>query len=177
MALLHTPQAELGAKAVDFSLPAVDGKTYALSEVAGTNGLLIMFICNHCPYVQRQTKQIAAAAKQLIRNGIGVVAISANDAQNYPEDSFENMKVFAHREGFTFPYLYDESQEIAKAYGAVCTPDYFGFNAALALQFRGRLVNDAGEDELVSAMLEIAQSGETTLPQHPSMGCSIKWKF
>jgi peroxiredoxin len=176
MVALETPSVELGWQAKDFSLPAVDGKHYTLSDVMGERGLWLMFICNHCPYVQRQTALISQTANKLQAAGIGVAAISSNDAQHYPEDSFENMKLFAAQEGFAFPYLYDESQEVARSYDAVCTPDFFGFAADGTLQYRGRLLDDAGNAELLPAMLEIAQNGKTDVPQHPSVGCSIKWK-
>lgn len=176
MVALETPSVELGWQAKDFSLPAVDGKNYALSDVMGERGLWLMFICNHCPYVQRQAALIAQTAKALQAAGIGVAAISANDAVNYPQDSFENMKRYAAEEGFSFPYLYDESQEVARAYDAVCTPDFFGFAADGSLQYRGRLVDGQGSEELLPAMLEIAETGRTDLPQQASIGCSIKWK-
>lgn len=183
MAALETPKVNLGFKAADFQLPATDGKTCSLRDVAGENGLLMMFICNHCPYVQKQMARMVVAAKQLQAAGVGVVAISANDASKYPEDSFENMQRYASEEGFSFPYLYDESQAVAKTYGAVCTPDFFGFNAALELQFRGRLdtswsgIEDNPTPELLPAMLEIARTGHTTIVQNPNIGCSIKWKY
>jgi len=176
------PVCEFGWRAVDFDLPATDGKRYRLSNVQGPNGLLVMFICNHCPYVKAVIDRIIRDAKDLKEHGIGVVAISANDPADYPEDSFDNMKVLATRMRFPFPYLWDETQSVAKAYGAICTPDFFGFNAALELQYRGRL-DDAGRApkpdaprELYEAMLQVARSGRGPAQQTPSVGCSIKWR-
>jgi peroxiredoxin len=178
-----TPVCDFGWKAVDFSLPATDGKTYTLDDIRGPKGTLIMFICNHCPYVKAVIDRIVRDAKELQAMGIGVAAINANDAEAYPEDSFENMKRVAEEHGFTFPYLHDESQEVARAYGAACTPDFFGFNANDELQYRGRLDSagraPAGPDtrrELVEAMRMIAETGKGSKEQTPSMGCSIKWK-
>ncbi len=177
------PVCEFGWKAVDFMLPATDGKKYALGDIAGEKGTLIAFICNHCPYVKAVIDRFVADAKVLGENGIGVAAICSNDALNYPADSFDNMASFAEQHGFPFPYLHDESQAVAKAYDAICTPDWFGFNADLELQFRGRL--DAGKldapppgspRELVDAMLAIAATGKGPADQIASMGCSIKWK-
>ncbi|MCI5050370.1 MAG: thioredoxin family protein [Rickettsiales bacterium] len=177
MVALQTPQAELGWQAADFNLEGVDINMYRLNDVAGSNGLLVMFICNHCPYVQRQLDTMVDVAHRLKEVGVGVVAINSNDTDAYPEDSFENMKQLAHDYAFPFPYLLDETQEVAKAYGAVCTPDFFGFNAALKLQYRGRIDRD-GDDksELLLAMQQIAEMGRTNLPQEPSVGCSIKWR-
>jgi len=176
------PVCEFGWRAVDFDLPATDGKRYRLSNVQGPNGLLVMFICNHCPYVKAVIDRIIRDAKDLKEHGIGVVAISANDPADYPEDSFDNMKVLATRMRFPFPYLWDETQSVAKAYGAICTPDFFGFNAALELQYRGRL-DDAGRAskpdaprELYEAMLQVARTGRGPAQQTPSIGCSIKWR-
>ncbi|RMD94245.1 MAG: thioredoxin family protein [Alphaproteobacteria bacterium] len=178
-----TPVCDFGWKAVDFSLPATDGKTYTLDDIRGPKGTLIMFICNHCPYVKAVIDRLVRDAKELQAMGIGVAAINANDAEAYPEDRFENMKRVAEEHGFTFPYLYDESQEVARAYGAACTPDFFGFNANDELQYRGRLDSagraPAGPDtrrELVEAMKMIAETGKGPAEQTPSMGCSIKWK-
>ena len=177
------PLCDFGWKAPDFSLPATDGKAYSYADIAGQNGTLIMFICNHCPYVLAivdRMKRDAAALQQL---GIGVAAICANDATTHPDDSFENMKKMAEREGFPFPYLHDESQKIAKAYDAVCTPDFFGFNARGELQYRGRLdasgkkpADETTRRELYDAMAQIAETGQGPREQVPSMGCSIKWK-
>ncbi len=177
------PVCDFGWKADDFTLPGTDGRDWSLAEIAGPKGTLIMFICNHCPYVQSVIDRIVRDAAALQELGIGVAAISANDATAYPQDSFENMKTEALRHGFTFPYLYDENQEVAKAYGAVCTPDFFGFNASLGLQYRGRLDASgrqaAGPEvkrELYEAMKQVAEIGQGPQGQVPSMGCSIKWK-
>lgn len=177
------PVCDFGWKATDFTLPATDGRDYSLSDIAGENGALIMFICNHCPYVTSVIDRLVATATDILDLGIGVAAISANDADDYPQDSFPNMKRFAETHGFTFPYLYDEPQTTARAYGAACTPDFFGFNAGLELQYRGRL--DAhgraaapadARRELYEAMKQIARTGQGPRDQKPSMGCSIKWK-
>jgi peroxiredoxin len=133
------PVCEFGWKAPDFRLPATDGKTWSLADVRGPKGTLVVFICNHCPYVKAIVPRLVRDARDLQAAGVGVAAINSNDASAYPEDSFDNMKAFAETHGFTFPYLHDESQEVARAYDAVCTPDFFGFNAADELQYRGRL--------------------------------------
>lgn len=183
MVRMETPVCDFGKPAIEFKLPGVDGKTWTLKDCAGPNGLLVMFICNHCPYVQAVRERIVRDARELKEHGIHCVAISANDAANYPEDSFENMKKIARDWGFDFPYLYDESQDVAKAYGAVCTPDFFGYNSKLQLQYRGRL--DASRKEtapadakrdLFDAMVQVAKTGHGPTDQIPSMGCSIKWK-
>lgn len=178
-----TPLAAIGWQAPDFSLPATDGKTYTLADVSGANGTLVMFICNHCPYVQAVLDRIIRDVKDLAPLGIGAVAISSNDASTYPEDSFPHMQEEARRHRFPFPYLYDETQEVARAYGAVCTPDFFCFNARGELQYRGRLdasrKDPAPPDarrELFEAMRMIAGTGTGPKEQHPSVGCSIKWK-
>ena len=177
------PVCDFGWKAPDFSLPATDGKTYALDDIRGPKGTLVMFICNHCPYVQSILDRILRDARALQAAGIGVVAISANDVNDYPEDSFENMGKLARDRDFPFPYLYDESQAVAKAYGAACTPDFFGFDAQDGLQYRGRLdasTKQAGpadaRRELYEGMMLVAQTGHGPQQQTPSMGCSIKWK-
>lgn len=179
----HTPICNFGWKAPSFLLPGVDGKTYSLDGLKGENGTLLMFICNHCPYVKAVIDRIVRDVNDLRALGVSAVAISSNDAVHYPEDSFDNMKRFAAEHGFTFPYLYDESQEVARAYDAVCTPDFFGFNGELELQYRGRLDasrKEAGPTdarrELFEAMREIAETGRGPREQTPSMGCSIKWK-
>ena len=176
------PICNFGWPAVDFELPATDGQRYSLSDVKGRNGLLVMFICNHCPYVKAVIDRIVRDCAELKQHGIGCVAINANDAKSYPEDSFDNMKRVAQDLRFSFPYLWDESQQIARAYDAVCTPDFFGFNADLKLQYRGRLdasrtspVPKARRD-LFEAMTQIASSGQGPAEQIASMGCSIKWK-
>lgn len=177
------PVCDFGWQAPDFSLPGTDGKTHALADIAGANGTLVMFICNHCPYVVSIRDRIIRDAVALQDLGVGVVAISANDAAAYPADSFENMVKLDQQLGLPFPYLYDEVQDVARAYGAVCTPDFFGFNSKLELQYRGRLDGagrnpDAGDlpRELYQAMKQIAQTGQGPANQIPSMGCSIKWR-
>ncbi|MDW4547755.1 thioredoxin family protein [Defluviimonas sp. D31] len=177
------PVCEFGWKAVDFTLPGTDGRDWSLGEIAGPKGTLIMFICNHCPYVQSVIDRIVRDAKALQDLGIGVAAISSNDALAYPQDGFDVMKSEATRHAFTFPYLFDESQAVAEAYGATCTPDFFGFNAGLELQYRGRLdasgrqaaAPDA-KRELYEAMRMVAETGKGPEHQVASMGCSIKWK-
>ncbi|NIA70322.1 thioredoxin family protein [Pelagibius litoralis] len=176
------PICEFGWKAVDFSLQGIDGRTYSLKEVAGPKGTVIVFMCNHCPYVRSIASRLAEEARALQALGIGVAGINANDASTYPEDSFENMKAFARDHGIDFPYLVDPTQEIARAYEAVCTPDFYGFNKDLELQYRGRLdeskttvVPDARR-ELYEAMKAVAETGRGPREQIASMGCSIKWK-
>jgi peroxiredoxin len=176
------PVCNFGWQAVDFDLPGVDGKRYTLASARGAKGLLVMFICNHCPYVRAVIDRIVRDAKELAALGVGSIAIMSNDPTDYPEDSFDNMQRVAKAKGFPFPYVLDESQEIAKAYGAVCTPDFFGFNANLELQYRGRLDASRKETvpgarrELFEAMREVAQSGRGPKDQISSIGCSIKWK-
>lgn len=183
MVSLETPVCEFGKSAIDFSLPGVDGKQWTLQECKGEKGLLVMFICNHCPYVKAVRERLVRDTNELKSLGINSVAIMSNDPALYDEDSFENMKKVSDEYGFSFPYLLDESQEVAKAYGAVCTPDFFGYNADLELQYRGRL--DASRKEtapadvrrdLFEAMSEVARTGNGPKDQIPSMGCSIKWK-
>ncbi len=183
MALLETPVCDFGRKAIAFSLRGVDGKTWTLEECRGENGLLVMFICNHCPYVKAVRERIVRDARALQEFGVKSVAILSNDPTDYPEDSFDNMKRVAERFAFPFPYLLDETQEIARAYGAVCTPDFFGYNRQLELQYRGRL--DASKKEaapadarreLFEAMKQVALTGMGPKEQIPSMGCSIKWR-
>jgi peroxiredoxin len=182
MVRLETPVCNFGTPAPDFRLPGTDGKTYTLNDLRGPNGLLVMFICNHCPYVQAVRERIVRDVKELQALGMKAVAISSNDAKDYPEDSFDNMKKVALAWNLPMPYLYDESQEVAKRFGAVCTPDFFGYNKDLQLQYRGRLdasrkeaVPDAPRD-LFEAMKQVAQTGSGPTDQIPSMGCSIKWK-
>lgn len=174
---------DFGWKAPSFSLPATDGKTYDLSDVSGPNGTLVMFICNHCPYVLSVLDRIVRDAHDLQAMGVGVAAISANDVVAYPQDSFENMGKMAIEHGFPFPYLYDEPQDVARAYDAACTPDFFGFNRDLELQYRGRLDasgRNAGPSDLrrdlFEAMKLVAETGQGPKDQIASMGCSIKWK-
>src|SRR5271156_4132194 len=173
----------LGAKAPDFRLPATDGRTYALKDAAGENGAVIVFICNHCPYVKAVIGRLTADARLLMAEGVGFAAISSNDAASYPEDSFPKMREFASAHDFPFPYLHDETQEVARAYGAVCTPDFFGFDSGSTLQYRRPL--DEGRPapppptarrELVEAMRAIAAGAPVPSNQVPSIGCSIKWK-
>ena len=183
MVSLETPICNFGAPAIDFTLPGTDGKVWTLDQCRGDKGLLVMFICNHCPYVKAIRDRLVRDTRELLNYGINSVAIMANDPADYPEDSFENMQVVAQQYNYPFPYLLDESQDVAKAYGAVCTPDFFGYNAGLELQYRGRL--DASRKEaapvdanrdLFEAMLQVARTGRGPQEQIPSMGCSIKWK-
>ena len=176
------PVCDFGWKAPDFTLPATDGRTYSLADVAGENGTLVMFICNHCPYVKSVIGRIVEEANNLRGEGIGFAAICANDADSYPDDSFDNMKLFAEANSFPFPYLHDDSQAVARAWDAVCTPDFFGLNADGELQYRGRLDESkttliaGARRELYEAMLQVARTGKGPADQTPSMGCSIKWK-
>jgi peroxiredoxin len=183
MVLMETPICNFGKKAIDFNLPGTDEKQWSLTDCAGEKGTLIMFICNHCPYVKAIQTRLIDDALKLIDIGVNSVAIMSNDPDDYPEDSFENMQKVASEYNYPFPYLFDESQEIAKAYGAICTPDFFGYNAALELQYRGRL-DDSGmkspssnsKHDLLEAMIDVAKTGNGPKHQIPSMGCSIKWK-
>lgn len=176
------PVCNFGWKAVDFDLPGVDGKRHTLASARGPQGLLVMFICNHCPYVRAVIDRIVRDAKELASLGVGSIAIMSNDPTDYPEDSFDNMQRVAKAKGFPFPYVLDETQDIARAYGAVCTPDFFGFNSNLELQYRGRLDASRKETvpgarrELFEAMRDIARSGQGPKEQVASIGCSIKWK-
>src|ERR1700719_603417 len=171
-----------GWKARDFALRGVDGKTYALADVRGPKGTLVVFICNHCPYVKASIGRIVAEAEALREIGVGTIAIMPNDTDTYAEDSFDNMKAFAARQRFTFAYGIDKTQEVARAYDAQCTPDFFGFNARDELQYRGRLdasrttVVPGARRELFEAMRQVAETGAGPLEQLPAMGCSIKWK-
>jgi peroxiredoxin len=183
MASLETPVCDFGWKAPDFDLLGVDGKRYNLASVRRENGLLVMFICNHCPYVKAIRDRIVRDVTELQECDIGAVAIMSNDPAEYPEDSFDNMARVAKESGFSFPYVWDETQQVAKAYGAVCTPDFFGFNRGLELQYRGRL--DASRKEaapsgarrdLFEGMLQVAKTGQGPSEQIPSIGCSIKWR-
>lgn len=183
MALLHTPAKNDALYAPDFSLKNIDGQILSYGDVKGEKATVVAFICNHCPYVQAIIKRFVHDVKNMQSHGIGVVAIMPNDTDNYPADSFDNMKVFAEENGFNFPYLIDETQEVARSYDAICTPDIFGFNADGQLQYRGRLdsagPNEADENtvkELLNAMLQIAEDGAGPSDQKASMGCSIKWK-
>ena len=177
-----TPICQFGTKAIPFSLKGIDETTYNLDQIKGQNGTLVMFICNHCPYVKGVIDRLVSDVIDLKKKSIGCVAIMSNDTKKYPEDSFENMKEFSKKNNFVFPYLFDSSQEIAKAYGAVCTPDFFGYNNNLELQYRGRLDNvgisneELKEKELLNAMHQIVETGKGPKIQIASMGCSIKWK-
>jgi peroxiredoxin len=183
MASIETPVCDFGREAIPFELPGIDGGIWTLDRCRGPNGLLVMFICNHCPYVKAVRERIVRDARELLDYGIGSVAIMSNDPADYPEDSFDNMRAVAAQFEFPFPYLLDESQEVAKAYGAVCTPDFFGYNDRLQLQYRGRL-DESRKDtapatatrELFEAMKQIAQTGSGPTQQIPSIGCSIKWR-
>ena len=183
MVSLQTPVCEFGKLAPDFNLPGVDGRNWTLSECMGEKGLLVMFICNHCPYVKAIRDRIVRDAKELRTLGINCVAIMSNDPAEYTEDSFDNMQQVAEQFDFPFPYLFDETQEVAKGYGAVCTPDFFGYNAEFGLQYRGRLDESrkqaASKDvrrDLFEAMQQVAETGQGPEDQIPSMGCSIKWR-
>ena len=181
MVSTETSVCNFGWKAVEFDLPGVDGRRHTLASARGPNGLLVMFICNHCPYVKAVLERIVRDCRDLAAQGIGSIAIMSNDPLDYPEDSFDNMKRVARERGFPFPYVRDETQEVAKAYGAVCTPDFFGFNARLELQYRGRLDASRRDPlpnarrELYEAMLQVARTGAGPREQTPSIGCSIKW--
>lgn len=183
MVSLQTPVCEFGRPIIDFELPGVDGRQWSMRDCMGEKGLLVMFICNHCPYVKAVLDRIVRDARELKALGVNSVAIMSNDPTQYEEDSFDNMRALADRMQFPFPYLLDESQAVAKAYGAVCTPDFFGYNAAGELQYRGRL--DASRKEaapanvrrdLFEAMKQVAETGRGPEEQVPGMGCSIKWK-
>ncbi|HSD60830.1 MAG TPA: thioredoxin family protein [Burkholderiales bacterium] len=183
MVSLETPVCNFGWKAPDFDLPGVDGKRHSLASARGPNGLLVMFICNHCPYVKAVRERIIRDVTELLGHGVGAIGIMSNDPADYPEDSFDHMKRVAEQYRYPFPYVLDATQEVAKAYGAVCTPDFYGFNARLELQYRGRL--DASRKEaapadarrdLFEAMVNVARTGEGPREQIPSMGCSIKWR-
>ena len=183
MVSLTTPVCDFGWTAPDFDLPGTDGRRHTPASARGPKGLLVMFLCNHCPYVKAVIQRIIRDTRDLRQHGIGSIAIMSNDPADYPEDSWENMLRIACELDFPFPYVLDETQAVAKAYGAVCTPDFFGFDAGLGLQYRGRL--DASKKEtapadarrdLFEAMVEVARTGNGPREQIPSMGCSIKWK-
>ncbi len=182
MVLTKTPICNFGEKANSFKLKGTDGKVHKLEDHLGKNGLLIMFICNHCPYVKAVIEDVVDDCKNLGKEGLKSIAIMSNDTNNYPEDSFENMISFSKKYGFAFPYLIDETQEIAKKYAAVCTPDFFGYNNKLELQYRGRIrelkelkpVRNS-ESDLLKAMRLVIKDGKGPKEQIPSMGCNIKW--
>ena len=182
MTLTKTPICNFGEKAKDFNLLSTENKKISLDEIKGENGTLIMFICNHCPYVKAIIKDIVEDINFLRNLGIKATAIMSNDVKNYPEDSFENMISFSKMHNFSFPYLIDQTQEVAKKYGAVCTPDFFGYNKNLELQYRGRIRElknlkpvGSGDSDLKIAMKLVAKSGKGPANQIPSMGCNIKW--
>jgi len=172
-----------GWKAIEFNLKSIDEKRYSLQDLKGTKGTIIVFICNHCPYVKAIAARLEFESRELLKIGVHTIAIMSNDVEKYPEDSFENMKNFSRFYNFNFPYLYDEHQTVAKDYNAICTPDFFGFNRLLELQYRGRI--DSGvmnshkniiQRELYEAMKLISESKKGPNVQHNSIGCSIKWK-
>lgn len=177
-----TPVCDFGRPAPDFDLPGTDGRNHTLADVRGPKGTLVMFLCNHCPYVKAAAEKIVRDASELREHGIGSVAIMPNDTDAYPDDDFPRMKEFAARHGFPFPYLIDRTQEVARAYDAVCTPDFFGFDAAGGLQYRGRLddaraeAREGSRRDLFEAMVAVAGGRGGPGEQHPSMGCSIKWR-
>ncbi len=183
MVSLETPVCDFDQPVVDFSLPGVDGKIWTPESARGENGLLVMFICNHCPYVKSIRDRIVRDTRELMDYGVNTVAIMSNDPAEYAEDSFENMQKIAKEYAYPFPYLLDETQDVAKAYGAVCTPDFFGYNKSMQLQYRGRLdesrkeaaADDVNRD-LFDEMKQVALIGRGPENQIPSMGCSIKWK-
>ena len=181
---LKTPICDFGQAAKSFELKSTNNEIIKLNDVKGTNGTLVMFICNHCPYVKAVIKDIVEDCKNLENLGVKAVAICSNDTINYPEDSFENMIEIAKKHQFSFPYLFDETQNVAKSYDAVCTPDFFGYNKNLELQYRGRMRElkklipvRSGESDLFQAMKQIAETGKGPEEQIPSAGCGIKWKF
>lgn len=183
MASLETPICDFNQPAIDFNLPDTKGELWTLDKAKGEKGLLVMFICNHCPYVKAVLERLIRDTNELKALGLNSVAIMSNDPTEYPEDSPENMKLIAEQFKFSFPYLLDQSQSVAKAYGAVCTPDFFGYNADLALQYRGRLDESRKETaigevkrDLFLAMQQIAETGQGPKTQIPSIGCSIKWR-
>lgn len=183
MAALETPVCDFGWPARDFSLPGVDGRVWTLDQCRGEAATLVMFICNHCPFVKASIGRIVQACRELETYGVKSVAIMPNDPAVYPEDSFDNMQSFAERHKFPFPYLWDETQEVARQYDAICTPDFFGFNRDLQLHYRGRLddgrtgpPSPGARRELFEAMKLIAHTGQGPDEQTPSIGCSIKWR-
>ena len=183
MVELSTPVCNFGEKPHDFSLKSIDGKLWSLNDCKGEKGLLVMFLCNHCPYVQAILEKLVVETDVLAMKGVGCVAINPNDYISFPEDSYENMIKTAKKFGFGFPYLIDETQEITKKYKSVCTPDFFGYNKNLELQYRGRFddrgakkIIDPNSSDLFNAMFKIARTGEGPKDQHPSIGCSVKWR-
>ena len=182
MALTKTPVCDFGKKAEDFKLKSINNKVITLADVKGEKATLIMFICNHCPYVKAIIKDLVDDCNELKKIGINSAAICSNDVKNYPDDSFEKMIEFAKENNFKFPYLHDDTQEIARKYNAVCTPDFFAYNNKLELQYRGRIreLKDLkptrnGDSDLLIALKQISQTGKGPKNQIPSMGCNIKW--
>tara|TARA_B100000945_G_C20350860_1_gene582162 strand:- start:712 stop:1266 length:555 start_codon:yes stop_codon:yes gene_type:complete len=182
MVLTKTPICNFGEKPHSFKLKNVDNKLYKFDDCVGENGTLIMFICNHCPYVKAVIKDIVDDTNRLNEHGVKTVAIMSNDTKNYPDDSFDKMIQFSEINKFKFPYLFDEKQEVAKKFGAVCTPDFFGYNSNLELQYRGRIKElknlkpiNSDESDLLKAMMMIVKTGKGPKNQIPSMGCNIKW--
>ena len=182
MALLETPVCDFGKKIINFNLVNVDNKIISLDDILGKNGTLIMFICNHCPYVKAVIEKIVYTSKELKKYNINSIAIMPNDTKNYPDDNFENMQKFSKKFKFDFPYLLDETQEVSKLYGAVCTPDFFGYNNNGELQYRGRIAEMKNlqfqneTNDLLNAMIEISKTSKGPKKQFASAGCSIKWK-
>jgi peroxiredoxin len=182
MALTYTPAGELGSSCPDFKLMGTDGKMHSLANYSSTKALVVMFICNHCPYVKAVENRLIVLSRELLALGAQIIAISSNDENSYPEDSFENMKKQAELKNYPFPYLYDPTQSTAKNFGAVCTPDFFVYDKDLKLSYRGRLDDSWKDPKLVTrhemrrAILELLQDREPSMSQYPSMGCSIKWK-
>ena len=185
MVALETPICDFGWKAPEFNLIGINNKYYSFQDIKGTNGTLVMFICNHCPYVKSVIHRIVEDVTSLKEKGIGVIAIMSNDVNDPKygeEDSFDNMKLFSEKNNFVFPYVYDETQNVGRKYNAVCTPDFFGFNANNELQYRGRLEESKMEiipnakKELLEAMIQVSETGSGPNDQIPSIGCSIKWK-
>ena len=184
MALTKTPVCNFGKKAEDFNLKSINNHYISLNNIKGEKATLIMFICNHCPYVKAIISDLVIDCNDLKKDGVNTIAVMSNDTKNYPEDSFENMIKFSNSNSFSFPYLVDETQEVAKAYNAVCTPDFFGYNKNLELQYRGRMRElkklipvRSGESDLFQAMKQIAETGKDPKEQIPSAGCGIKWKY
>ena len=182
MTLTKTPICDFGKKAINFKLKSTNNEFISLEQIAGKKGTLIMFICNHCPYVKAIIRDLVEDCKNLKKEGINSIAIMSNDTKNYPEDSFDNMIKFSKNHNFNFPYLHDENQKVAKVYDAVCTPDFFGYNNNLELQYRGRIrelknlkPSGSGESDLLQALKMIAETGKGPKKQIPSMGCNIKW--
>jgi len=180
--ILKSKICNFGWKAKSFNLLSIDNKYYTLDELKGNNGTLIMFICNHCPYVKAIIEKIRFESLELKNMGINSIAVMSNDVDEYPEDSFENMKIFFDKNQLNFPYLYDFDQTVAKTYNAQCTPDFYGFNKNLELQYRGRIDSSGmnnrknSKRDLYNAMKNIMLNGKGPENQIPSMGCSIKWK-